>query len=106
MAQPLCFGQIGFAASECLFCPLSLGDVPPHASVADKASRLVKDRQPRDRHIALAAVGRRPRELEVPERQVGIEGLAMLAPGLSVRLEVRQFPASLADFGARRRRVI
>ena len=23
VAQPLCFGQISFAASECLFCPLA-----------------------------------------------------------------------------------
>jgi hypothetical protein len=42
MAQPLCFGQIGFAASERLFCPLSLGDVPSDAAVADKISRLVE----------------------------------------------------------------
>ena len=105
VAQPLCFGQISFAASERLFRPLSLGDVPPDAAVADKTSRLVKYRQPRDGHISLAAVGRRPRELEISERQVGIEGLAVLAPGLSVRLEVGHLPAGLADFGARRRRV-
>src|SRR6266542_4742741 len=36
---------------------------------------------------------------------MGIEGLAVLAPGPLVRLEVRYFPASLADFRARRRRV-
>ena len=105
VAQPLCFGQISFAASERLFCPLSLGDVPPHAAVADETSRLVKYRQPRDGHIALATVGRRSRELKISEWQVGIEGLAVLAPGLGVRLEVRHFPASLADLGARRRRV-
>ena len=72
VAQPLCFGQIGFAASECLFGPLSLGDVPSHAAVADKTSRLVKYRQPGDGYITLAAVGRRSRELEISEWQVGI----------------------------------
>src|SRR4029453_1798893 len=38
VAQPLRFRQIGLAASECLFRPLSLGDVPPHAAVANKTS--------------------------------------------------------------------
>src|SRR5262245_4405953 len=102
---PLRCGQISFAASERLFCPLSVGDVPADAAVTDKTPRLVKNGQPGHGHIALAALGRRSRELEVAEWQVGIQRLAVLAPGLSVRLEVRNFPASLADFGALRRRV-
>src|ERR1700730_3012145 len=104
VAQPLCFGQISFAASECLFCPLSLGDVPPHAAVAYKTSRPVEYWQPRDGEIALAAVGRRSRELEVSEWQVGIESLAVLVPALGARLEGGHFPTSLADFCKRQRR--
>src|SRR6476469_2972210 len=88
-----------------LFCPLALGDVPRDASVADEAPRLIKHRQARDRYVALAAVGGRSRELEVTERQVGIEGLPVLAPSLGVRLQVGHFPPRLADFRARRRRV-
>ena len=55
--------------------------------------------------MAFAAVGRGSRKLEVTEWQVGIERLAVLAPSLGVRLEVRHFPPSLADLGAQRRRV-
>src|SRR5262245_23849252 len=105
VAQPLRFGQIGFAAPERLLCPPLLGDVAPYTAVPDKPSRSVEYRQPRDGHIALATVGRRSRKLEVSEWQMGIEGLAVLAPGLLVRLEVRHFPPSLADFGAGRWRV-
>src|ERR1700730_21015 len=79
--------------------------MPPDAAVADKMSLLVKYRQPRDRHVALPAVRRRSSELEIPEWQVGIEYLTVLAPDLSVRFQVGHFPASLADLGARRRRV-
>ena len=43
--------------------------------------------------------------LEITERQVGIERLPVLAPGLRVRLQVGHFPARLTDLGARRRRV-
>ena len=67
MAQPLCFSQIGFTASECLFRLLALGDVPPYAAVAEKTSCVVKDREAGDGHVALAAFGCRPRELEVSE---------------------------------------
>src|SRR5690242_10963977 len=87
VAEPLCFRQIGFAASECLFRLFSLGDVAPHAAVADKTAGLVKDRQPGHRYIALAAIRGRSRKLEIAKWQVGIEGVAVLPPGLSVRLE-------------------
>src|SRR6266404_4597318 len=86
-----------------LFCPLALGDVPRDAPVANEASRLIKHRQARDRYVALAAVGGGSRELKVTERQVGLEGLPVLAPGLRVRLQVGHFPPCLADFRARRR---
>ena len=102
MAQPLCFGQISLAASECLFYPLSLGDVPPHAAVADETSRFVKYRQPIDRHIALATVGRRPRELEIAERQVGVERLPVPTPAFCIGLEIGHLPSRLANLGDRR----
>src|SRR6267378_3309482 len=51
------------------FGPLTFGDVPPDAAVADEAPRLVKHRQPRDGHVTLAAVGGRPRELKITEWQ-------------------------------------
>src|SRR6202043_3587168 len=83
----------------------AIGDVPADAAVTDEAPRLVKYRQPRDGDVALSAVGRRPRVLEITERQVGIEGLPVLAPGLCVRLHVGHFPPRLTDLGAWRRRV-
>src|ERR1700752_1102477 len=97
--------QLHLHVPQRLFCPLALGDVPRDAPVADEAPRLIKNRQARDRYVALAAVGGRSRELEVTERQVGLEGLAVLAPGLRARLHVWPFPPCLADFRARRRRV-
>ena len=51
--------------------------------------------------VAVAAVGRRPRELEITERQVGLERGPVPAPSLLVRLEVRHLPARLADLRAR-----
>ena len=83
--------------------PLAISDVPADAAVADEAPRLVKYRQPRHGDVALSAVGRRPRVLEITERQVGVERLAVLAPGLGVRLQVGHFPARLTDLGAWRR---
>src|SRR6476469_9468899 len=97
--------QLHLHVPQRLFCPLALGDVPRDASVADEAPRLIKHRQARNRYVALAAVGGGSRELKVTERQVGLEGLPMLAPGLRVRLQVGYFPPRLADFRARRRRV-
>ena len=93
------------ALTERLFRPLALGDVPPDASVADEVPRLIEHRQPRDGHVPLAAIGRRPRELEITERQMGVERLPMLAPGFFVRFQVGHFPARLADLRARSRRV-
>ena len=43
-------------------------------------------------HVAVAAVRRRPRELEITERQVGLERGPVPAPSLLVRLEVRRLP--------------
>src|SRR5258707_3451665 len=60
--------------------------------------------QARNRYVALAAVGGGSRELKVTERQVGLEGLPVFAPGVRVRLQVGHFPPCLADFRARRRR--
>src|SRR6202007_3104757 len=88
-----------------LFCPLAFGGVPRDAPVADEAPRFVKHRQARDGYVALAAVGGRSRELEVPERQVGIEGFPVLAPGFRVRLQVGHFPPRQTDFKPQRRRV-
>src|SRR6478735_3062516 len=97
--------QLHLHVPQRLFCPLALGNVPRDAAVADEAPRLIKHRQARNRYVALAAVGGGSRELKVTERQVGLEGLPVLAPGLRVRLQVRHFPPCLADFRARRRRV-
>ena len=79
--------------------------MPPYAAVTGKASRTVEHREPRDGYIALATVGRGPRELEIPKRQVGIECLPVLAPSLFVRLQVRHLPARLTDLRAGRRRI-
>src|SRR6266478_5460520 len=97
--------QLHLHVPQRLFCPLALGDVPRDASVAAEAPRLIKHRQARNRYVALASVGGGSRELKVTERQVGLEGLPVLAPGLRVRLQVGHFPPCLADFRARRRRV-
>ncbi len=97
--------QLHLHLAQSLFGSLTFGDVPPDTPVADEAPRLVKHRQPRHGDVALAAVGRRPHELEITEREVGIECLPVLAPGLCVRLQVRHFPARLTDLGARHRRV-
>src|SRR5258706_4758844 len=95
--------QLDLHVPQRLFCPLALGDVPRDASVADEAPRLIQHRQARDRYLALAAVGGGSRELKVTERQVGLEGLPVLAPGLRVMLQVGHLPPCLADFKARRR---
>jgi hypothetical protein len=79
--------------------------VPPYAAVTDKAPHRAEHRQPGDRYIALTTVGRGPRELEIPERQVGIECFPVLAPSLFVRLQVRHLPARLADLRPGRRRI-
>ncbi len=63
---------------------------------------LSKNRHPGDGDVALAAVGRRARELEVTERQVGIERLPMHAPSLLVGLRVGHFPTRFTKFRARR----
>src|SRR6476620_5290160 len=97
--------QLHLHVPQRLVCPLALGDVPRDASVADEAPRLIKHRQARNRYVALAAVGGGSRELKVTERQVGLQGLPVLAPGLRVRLQAGHFPPCLADFRARRRRV-
>src|ERR1700688_1973702 len=93
------------ARAQLVLRPLAFGDVPSDPPIADEASRPVKYRQPRDRHVALAAIGRRSSELKISEWQVRIECLTVLAPALLVRLKVGHFPPSLADLGARRRRV-
>ncbi len=103
VAQPLCLGQIGLAAPQRFFCPFSFSDMASHSAIADKMPRPIEYWQPRNGHIALAAIGCSSRKLKVPKRQVGIERFAMLAPGFSVRLEVRHFPAGLSHLGARRR---
>ena len=105
MAQALCFGQIGFAASERLFRSFSLRGVPPYPAISGKASSFIKYRQPGDRDVAFAALGCRAREFEIAERQVGVKHFAVLAPGFSVGLEIRHLPARLADLGAGSRRV-
>src|SRR5205085_1632462 len=83
----------------------AIGDVSADAAVTDEAPRLVKYRQPRDGDVALSTVGRRPRELEITERQVGIEGFAVLLPSFGIRLQMRHFPARLTDLGPWLRRV-
>ena len=98
-------GELRLRGAQGLFGSLAFGDVAPDAAVADEAPRLIEHRQPRDGHIALAAVAGRSSELKITERQMGIERLPVLAPGLCVRLQVRHFPARLTDLGARRRRV-
>ena len=45
------------------------------AELEHGAPLIVERRQTRHGHVALAALGRRPRELEITERQVGIERL-------------------------------
>src|SRR5262249_34011836 len=93
------------AVTQLILRLLALGDMPANSPVADKTSSPVEYRQPGDGYIALAAIGRRSRELKISEWQVGIEGLAVLAPALLVRLEVGHFPPCLADLGAWGRRV-
>src|SRR5258708_12335855 len=95
--------QLNLHVPQRLFCPLALGDVPRDASVADEPPRLIKHRQARNRYVALAAVGSGSRELKVTERQVGLEGFPVLAPGLRVRLQVGHFPPPLAHFTPRPR---
>ena len=99
--QPFRFGKISFAAPQPLFRLLVLGKVSAHTVIAYETSRLVEYRHPRDGQESPAAVGCRPHDLEISERLVGIKGLAVLAPRVGVRLEVRHFPASFADFGER-----
>src|SRR5260370_36461488 len=90
--------QLHLHVPQRLFCPLALGDVPRDASVADEAPRLIKHRQARNRYVALAAVGGGSRELKVTERQVGLEGLPVLTPGIRVRITEGRFPPRLVDF--------
>src|ERR1700757_425808 len=97
IGESFCFGQISFAAPESLFGPLAGGNVASDAAIADKSSRFVEYRQPGDRDVSLAAVGRRPRNLEIAEGLVGIPGFTVLAPSLGVRFHERQFPRRLAD---------
>src|SRR4029077_19010681 len=85
-----------FANGE--FSPLTLGDVPPDAAIADKMSLFVKHRHSRDRHVALSTVGGGSCELEVTEREGGIERLPGPAPSLFVRFQIGHLPARFADF--------
>ena len=80
------------ARAQLVLRPLAFGDVPSDPAIADEASSPVKYRQPRDRHVALAAIGRRSSELKISEWQVRIECLTVLAPALLVRLKVGHFP--------------
>ena len=81
VAQPLCFSQISFAASECLFCRLALGDVAaPTPRVAGKTFPTCPIRAAQETDMyRLAAVGRTS-ELEVSAWQAGVKALAVLAP--------------------------
>jgi hypothetical protein len=57
-----------FARAQRRFRPLAICNMSADASVTDEAPRLVKNRQPRDGDVALGAIGRRPRVLEITER--------------------------------------
>ena len=76
---------------------LAIGDTPRDAAVTREAPALVKHGQSRDGHVALAAIAARHRELEIAERQVGVERLPVPAQGLRVRLQVGQCPGRLAN---------
>ena len=84
---------------------LAVGDMAADAAVADEPPEFVEDRHPGNRHVALAPVGRRTRELEILEREMRVERGPVPAPSLFVGLEVRNFPSRLADLRAGRRRV-
>ena len=94
--------QLLLAVTQLTLGHLTLGDMPPHSAVTDKTPGLVKYRQARNGHVPLAAVRGGPRELKVSEWQAGIQGLAVLAPGLGVRLQVRHFPSGfpISAFGS------
>ena len=76
---------------------LALGDVPPDAPVADELPGSIEHGHSGHGHVALAAVRGGARQLEIAEGQVRVQHRAVLAPRLFVRLEVRNFPARLAD---------
>ena len=78
--------QLRLRLAQGLLRQLALRDVPPDAAVAGEVPIFVKDRQPRDGYVTLATVGRRSRELEVAEGEMGIKRLPMLAPGLCIGL--------------------
>ena len=80
---------------------LALGDVPPDAPVADELPGFIEHGHSGHGHVALAAVGGGARQLEIAEGQMRVQHRAVLAPRLFVRLEVRNFPARLADLRVR-----
>ena len=90
--------ETGLALPQRLFGALTVRNVAPDPAIAHEASSLVKDGQPRHGHVALAAFGGRPRELEIAERQVRVKRLPVLAPAFFVRLQIGHLPARLADF--------
>ena len=53
----------------------------------------------------LPPLGVGPPVLQIAERQVRVERLTVLAPAFFVNVEVRHFPAPLAEFGTRQRAV-
>jgi len=83
---------------------LAFGNIAPDPAIAGEAPCLIERRQPRDGNITLVAIWRRPRELEIAKREVGVERLPVCAPSLRVRLHVWHFPARLSDLRPRRRR--
>src|SRR6185312_16190675 len=80
------------------FSLLALGDVPPDAAITDKMSFFIKYRHSRDRHITLSTVRGWSCELEIPERQMGIERLPVSAPSLLIWLQMGHLPARFANF--------
>ena len=84
---------------------LAIGDVAADTPVAREAPRFVEHRDARNGNIAYAAVGGAAGQLKIPEREVRVHGGSVLAPGFFIGLDVRNFPARLADFRTRRRRV-
>ena len=84
---------------------LQFGDVAVDAPIADEAAEIIEYRDAGCRDVAHAARGRGMRDLEIPERQVRIERGPMLTPALFIGLEIGNFPSSLAELGAARRRI-
>ena len=77
---------------------LALGNVPPDAAVADEAPGF---RTPafRNGHVALAPSGA-GRASSKSRKGKCVQRRAVLAPPVFVRLQVRNFPARLADLRA------